>query len=325
MIVLKHPEAFAASLLILVPAAALLHLMYPRIYSKNCTYRHALVGVVSRRLASLRRKKRITSLALKLAMAVTLSLAISQPYLVTQEQVCIESRQVSELRFNTRPALVVILDTSGSMGEGAKLDAAKKAIAIFLEKLSPEIDVGFIDFAHWVKQAVAPAMNRSQVLDAVETARAEGGTMYTFPLKTALNWLKPYRDLNASVSVVFVSDGMPGDLLEYRGLLRSFEELKIPIYTVFIGFENEGISEMKRIASATGGEAFVAKTVDSLAEVLNSALEKAAQSIQEVEVSTKVTKTMNVYRPLADVLLALLAFLYLLYRFIAYRSTGVSF
>jgi hypothetical protein len=33
------------------------------------------------------------------------------------------------------------------------------------------------------------------------------------PLKTVLNWLKPYRELNISTSIVFVSDGLPGDLL----------------------------------------------------------------------------------------------------------------
>ena len=325
MIAIKNPLAFAMALFLLVPIVVFFHYWFPRIYSKSHRYYHPLVRVVSRRVASAKKNTRISSLALKLEMAVLLSLALSQPYLVIQEQVYLESKQVSELRLNTRPALIIILDTSGSMGENAKLETAKKAIMIFLARLSSDIDVGFIDFAHTIKQALPPAVNRSLILNAVSRATADGGTMYTYPLKTALNWLKPYRDLNASASVVFVSDGMPGDLLEYRDVLASFKEQKIPIYTVFIGMENEGINEMKYIASETRGEAFVAETVDSLADVLNTALEKATQSIQKVEVNTRITKTVNVYRSLTSIILAILVFLYLFYRYVAYRQAGTTF
>ncbi|RSN73185.1 hypothetical protein, partial [Candidatus Methanodesulfokora washburnensis] len=75
----------------------------------------------------------------------------------------------------------------------------------------------------------------------------------------------------------------------------------------------------------TGGEAYIAKTVDRLAELLNNALEKAAQSIQKVEVKTRITKTVDVYTPLSSIFLACAAILYLVYRFTVYRFSGVTF
>lgn len=316
--ILFNPYIFAATFLVLMLAIITLHMMYPRLYTFR--YRHTLVSVIMRRFPVRRRR---SSMAMKIAIAVLLSLAAAQPYIVTKEKIYIESKEISELRFNARPALVVILDTSGSMA-GIKLETAKTVITEFFERLSPSIDVGFMDFADSIKQAIAPG-NRSDVVKAVKEARAGGGTMYSYPLRAALSWLKPYRELNVSTSIVFISDGMPGDLMEYRSLLKDFKSLEIPIYTVFIGEESGGINEMKLMANTTGGEAYIAKTVDSLAELLNNALEKAAQSIQKVEVKTRITKTVDVYTPLSSIFLACAAMLYLVYRFTVYRFSGVTF
>lgn len=316
--ILFNPYIFAATFLVLMLAIITLHMMYPRLYAFR--YRHTLVSVIMRRFPVRRRR---SSMAMKIAIAVLLSIAVAQPYIVTKEKIYIESKEISELRFNARPALVVILDTSGSM-TGIKLETAKTVITEFFERLSPSIDVGFMDFADSIKQAIAPD-NRSDVVKAVKEARAGGGTMYSYPLKAALSWLKPYRELNVSTSVVFISDGMPGDLMEYRSLLKDFKSLEIPIYTVFIGEESGGINEMKLMANTTGGEAYIAKTVDRLAELLNNALEKAAQSIQKVEVKTRITKTVDVYTPLSSIFLACAAMLYLVYRFTVYRFSGVTF
>jgi Ca-activated chloride channel family protein len=317
-VILFNPYIFAATFLVLMLAIITLHMMYPRLYAFR--YRHTLVSVIMRRFPVRRRR---SSMAMKIAIAVLLSIAVAQPYIVTKEKIYIESKEISELRFNARPALVVILDTSGSM-RGIKLETAKTVITEFFERLSPSIDVGFMDFADSIKQAIAPD-NRSDVVKAVKEARAGGGTMYSYPLKAALSWLKPYRELNVSTSVVFISDGMPGDLMEYRSLLKDFKSLEIPIYTVFIGEESGGINEMKLMANTTGGEAYIAKTVDRLAELLNNALEKAAQSIQKVEVKTRITKTVDVYTPLSSIFLACAAMLYLVYRFTVYRFSGVTF
>ncbi|MCL7389317.1 MAG: VWA domain-containing protein [Thaumarchaeota archaeon] len=324
MMVLRSPYTFIVVFPVLASAIAFLHIVYPKLYIKSFMYRHTLVSVIVKRFATRGKKRRFISLAIKIAIATLLSLALAQPYIVTQQQVYIESKELSELVFSARSPIVIVLDTSGSM-YGEKIETAKRVITDFVKRLFPSIDIGFIEFADRVKQAIAPTSKREEVVEAIVRAEANGGTMYSYPLKTVLNWLKPYRELNISTSIVFVSDGLPGDLPEYREVLKDFKSLGIPIYTIFIGYENEGIAEMRHIADSTDGESFVAETVDKLAEVLNKALEKAVQAIQRVEVSTKITKTVEVYTPLTNIFLLAIAVLYLLYRFIAYRFSGVTF
>ncbi|MEM0027804.1 MAG: vWA domain-containing protein [Ignisphaera sp.] len=324
MITFKNPYLFIATFAISTAIVVLLHMLFPKLYSKNYRYRHSLVSVASKRLAPKRTRFRIVTLALKIALVALISLALAEPYIVTQKQIYVESKEVSELSFNVRPPLIIILDTSGSMS-GTKIETAKRVIVDVVERLPQSIDVGFIEFAERVKQAVAPTGDRSKVVEAIERAEANGGTMYSYPLRSALNWLKPYREYNVSASVVFVSDGLPADINDYRPLLDDFKRLGIPIYTVFIGFEQEGIKEMRFIANSTGGEPYIAETVDKLPKALGKALEQASQAIQRVEVSAKVVKTIDVYTPLLPPILVAALALYIVYRVVIHRFSGVTF
>jgi len=314
-----------ASLLLVV----MLHYQYPRVYSRIYKYRHTLVSYIAHRLQRRRENRRALSLLLKILIATLISLAIAQPYVVVEREVYIGSKELAEVTMNIHPPLVIILDTSGSMGEGkngvSKLDVAKSTLVQLVNTLSPTIDVGFIDFADRVKRTVGPTSNRVEAVEAIKAASAGGGTMYQYPLNTALNWLKPYRELNVTASVVFVSDGLPADLDEYRRKLAEFKEAGIPIYTVFIGLENEGIEEMEYIAKETGGEAYVATTIDELASVLNKAVSRASEVIQRVEVKVQAKKTIEENIPISNIVLGLTVILYLAYRFTVYGSTGVSF
>ena len=324
MIAFKNPYIFIAVFAATAPLVTLLHRQFPKLYSRDHRYRHTLASVAVKRLLVKRGRFRTATLALKLILVALLSIALAEPYHVTQRQIYIESKEVSELVFNTRPPLVIILDTSGSMA-GEKIETAKRVIIEVVEGLSQSIEVGFIDFADRVKQGVAPTGDRGRVVEAVRRVVAEGGTMYSYPLQSALNWLKPYRELNISASIVFVSDGLPADIAGYRPLLEEFKGLGVPLYTVFIGSEPEGVREMEFIAGSTGGEAYVAETVGRLPEVLNKALEKASQAIQRVEVSARVTETVDVYTPLAPPIIIAALVLYIIYRAAIYRFSGVSF
>lgn len=325
MIIFRNPLAFATVFPIMVIIFAFLHIYYPKLYSKWYMFKHSLASIVLKKIKkSGGRGKRSLSLALKLAIAFLISLAFAQPYIVSEQVVYIESRELSELRFEAKPALVIILDSSGSM-YGEKIETAKKVIKNFIENLNLSIDIGFIDFDHSVKQAIAPTDNWEKVVEAVEKAQALGGTMYSYPLKVALNWLTPYREMNISVAIVFTSDGLPADIKEYRELLKEFKDREIPIYTVFIGYENEGVEEMKMIAKETGGKSFVAQTARELPEALGEALKGAVQAIQKIEVETKITKKVEIYTPLTGYILIAMLVLYVMQRFIVYRFSGVTF
>jgi len=321
----RNIPAFIITFPILAAVVIFLHIYYPMLYSKWYRFRHSLASVALKKIqGSGSRGRRLLSLVLKLAIVFLIALAFAQPYIVSEQVAYVESKQLSELRFKTKPAMVVILDTSGSMA-GEKIETAKNVIKDFIENLNISIDIGFIDFDHSVKQAIAPTDDWGKVVEAVEKAQALGGTMYSYPLKVALNWLTPYREMNISVAIVFISDGLPADIKEYRELLKEFKDRGIPIYTVFIGFENEGIEEMKMIANKTGGKSFVAQTARELPVALGEALRGAAQTIQKVEVEAKIMKRVEVYTPLIGYMLIATLMLYIIHRFIVYRFSGVTF
>jgi len=116
MITFRNPLAFATVFPVMVIIFAFLHIYYPKLYSKWYMFKHSLASVVLKKIKkSGDRGKRSLSLALKLAIAFLISLAFAQPYIVSEQVVYIESRELSELRFEAKPALVIILDSSGSM------------------------------------------------------------------------------------------------------------------------------------------------------------------------------------------------------------------
>ncbi len=240
------------------------------------------------------RGRRAATLALKLAAVVLICLAAASPYVEVEE---VASREVeAEIREALRvagPAVVVALDVSGSMGEaipgGVKIDAAKAAVRRFLEGLPGNVSVGLVAFDHTVVLAVPVTRDRARLLEALERLGPGGGTMYTYPLHTALSMLRPYRSFNASCAVVLVSDGLPADRGRYDGLLAEMRGLGIAVHTVYIGpGGDEGAREMERIAGLTGGRPFNAETAQSLVQVF----EGLAHEVARVAVNYRAKATL---------------------------------
>ncbi|NPA98256.1 MAG: VWA domain-containing protein, partial [Crenarchaeota archaeon] len=111
------------------------------------------------------------------------------------------------------------------------------------------------------------------------------GTMYQYPLTTALNWLRTYRYFNVSAYVVFASDGLPADLPIAMDIVKQYAKLHIPIYTIFIGASSMGYRALEKIAKTTGGKCFQAANA---AQILDKYI-KAAE-----EVKSNIIRSVNV-------------------------------
>ena len=295
---------------------------YERIYRKLYAFRHSLVAV-ARRFVKPRKRIRATTLVLKLVVILLLSIALAEPYIIEKKIVPLSTREVSEIELRVRPPLVLVIDTSGSM-KGYKLDVAKEAITKFVENLT-NLDIGIVEFSHVIKQVIPPTSDREKVLESIQAMKASGGTMYSYALETTLTLLKPYRELNITCFVVFVTDGLPGDRQEYRELLKEFKRLGIPIYTVFVGNSIEGIEETKFIAEQTGGKQYTASNVEKLAERLSSISRDIEKTLKRIEVEMQVTKEIEVRYSIATYLLLAALATYVLLRMAIHRISGVSF
>ncbi len=311
-------------LLLIIPAWALLlwgHKSF--LYSKIYSLRNPMARVVRPRKL---KRRRLGTLALKLAVSALLVISLSGPYLIRTKVV--EKELTSELEQVLkagRPAVVICLDVSGSMADpfpgGVKIQVAKEVINRFLDLIPEGVDVGLIAFSHSVVEEVAPTEDRSLVREALAKLKAEGGTMYTYPLTSALNYLMAYRVLNLSTMVIFVTDGMPGD--QYRPLLQKFVKWGVPIYTVYIG-SGQGASETEFMASKTGGRMFTAESADELRAIFQDLVKEAKKLKVKSQVRLKFRKEVKVREPLSWMFSSLAALLFLALSFKRYQISKLT-
>jgi Ca-activated chloride channel family protein len=106
--------------------------------------------------------------------------------------------------------LIVLLDTSGSMG-GSPLDQAKCVVSTLVESLGGEDTIELIEFSSspraWKRSAVqATAPNKKEAIRWVRALRAGGSTEMYSAIKEGLRAIRP----GAQRQVVLVSDGYVG-------------------------------------------------------------------------------------------------------------------
>jgi len=270
--------------------------LYRIIYYKVYFFANPMVKVVK---AKARRKRRLRTLVLKLVLALILALMAARPYVVVEKTVERDvNAEVTEILKAAKPAVVVVLDVSGSMGDaipgGVKIDVAKKVIREFLKSVPGDVDLGFIAFNHEIACFAPPGTNKSRLMEIVDSLKPDGGTMYAYPLSTALNALRPYRAFNVSCMIIFITDGLPADKGRYVTLLDEYREKSIPIYTVYIGGgADPGVQETIRIAEETGGKQYTAETASKLEEVFKEMAERASQIAVKAKASVRIVERIK--------------------------------
>ncbi len=326
MLALERPLA----LLLLVPAVVLVVYTHTRSFARVYLNRYRFTNPLVRFVSKSVKHRRHVTLALKLALASMIILALAGPYYVEQREVVMSSEieEVGVLR-GARPLALVALDVSGSMSEqfvgGRKIDAAKNAIRQFLSSLPSEFEVGLIAFSHRIVAAAPPTASREKVLSVLERLEPGGGTVYTYPLETALSWIRPYRAFNASAIVVFVTDGMPSDP-QYRDLLNEYVLIKVPVYTVYIGSPGEpGEKETAFIAERTGARQYTASSAKELAESLKDIAARASRIRVKVEARVTIKRIVKVKVLLTPYVSAACLLLLALLWVARYKCSGLTF
>jgi Ca-activated chloride channel family protein len=108
--------------------------------------------------------------------------------------------------------VVFIVDRSGSMEEGGKMDQARKALAYCIKRLSPRDRFGVVDFAtDWSsldgRLLEATRENKERALRYVERLDAAGGTNIEAGLREGLRLLP--QQAGRMPLVFFMTDGLP--------------------------------------------------------------------------------------------------------------------
>jgi Ca-activated chloride channel homolog len=175
--------------------------------------------------------------------------------------------------FENRKAanIMLVVDTSGSMNDYAKLAHAKKGLQGFLKHLSPRDRVGLTTFSTEVHPLVPIrpfAQNRDELRSRVRDLIAEGDTALYEAAEAAVDDVAALQDESRINAVVLLGDGQNtiltttmNDLVPKLESHTGQEANAIRVFTIAYGKDAVG-SVLDRIASTSDGKAYKGDTED---------------------------------------------------------------
>ncbi|MDQ7843515.1 MAG: VWA domain-containing protein [Armatimonadota bacterium] len=177
-------------------------------------------------------------------------------------------------------AIVLVLDTSGSMGafgtQIAKVELAKETAQSVVDLLGERDVIGVISFDQEPRWLAPPteARHREQVMEQVARIQAGGGTNMYPALRLAYDYL---RTSAAKVRhVIVISDGQtdPGD---FQGLITRMSRDKITTSAVAVGGDADE-PLMRSVARWGGGRYYLAKDLYTIPQILTAEALLASRS-----------------------------------------------
>ncbi|MEX1025861.1 MAG: von Willebrand factor type A domain-containing protein [Planctomycetota bacterium] len=178
-------------------------------------------------------------------------------------------------RFERQPlALTFVVDVSGSMQQGGRLDLVKQALALLATELTPGDSVALIAFSTEARQLLpmTSAANRAALEDVLVSLEPTGGTNVQAGLGAGFRAASDGLVPGAVNRVVFLSDGV-GNIgaTDQRSILDEVETMRargIYLNTIGVGMGNVNDDFLEQLADRGDGVANYIDTVDEAERVM---------------------------------------------------------
>lgn len=165
--------------------------------------------------------------------------------------------------------VLFVLDTSGSMAEGGKIDQARRALSFCLHGLSKAdrfnlltFDSGLRTFARAPQDATPDAVKAAEVFVAGIAAR--GGTAIQAALAEAI---RQARESDLATDIVFLTDGLPTigetDLARIRDMTAKANERRARLFVFGVG-NDVNVPFLDALALENGGSPEFVRQGDDL-------------------------------------------------------------
>jgi Ca-activated chloride channel family protein len=207
-------------------------------------------------------------------------------------------------------AVVFVVDRSGSMTEGGKMDQAKKALIWCVDRLNPQDRFGVVDFAtDWNaleegSLLAATPENKARAKRYIERIEAAGGTNIEAGLDQGLKLLNTAGGITPML--FFMTDGVPTiGQTDPSALLRKASQdnaaLRARIFSFGVGSDVNTLLLDKLAEGGRGARDYVAPNEDIEAKVSSLYQKVSHPALTDVKVEWRGVEVDQVYpRPVPD-------------------------
>ena len=193
---------------------------------------------------------------------------------------------------DTPIGIVLVIDTSGSMRAGGKLDAAKAAARQFISQKLPNDQVAIVAFSDQPQVVSGFSADGARLTQAVNDLAATGETALFDAVRTAATLLTEKPDLQANV--VLLSDG--ADTVSQNGVdeaQASVLSAKATLFAVGLRGGEFDAASLTRLASSSGGQ-YTETTDPGQLATLYTNVQRALQNQYEISYTSTATGAVEV-------------------------------
>jgi len=173
--------------------------------------------------------------------------------------------------------VVLVVDRSGSMRQGGKLDGMKRAVGTFLDGLPGGSRVALIAFGSGVDLACPFTTDMARVRDAVAAIEPEGATRYYDAVAAGIGLLEGETGRRA---ILALTDGQDtASRLPIEAPIAEARRRSVPVHTLGLGEPGEIDDEaLDRIATETRGRSYRARDAEGLKAIYQELAERIGSS-----------------------------------------------
>ncbi|MBN1563445.1 MAG: von Willebrand factor type A domain-containing protein [Anaerolineae bacterium] len=195
------------------------------------------------------------------------------------------------------PALLIfVIDVSGSMSGGNRLERVKESLVLLVGELRADDRVGIVVYSDVSRSILDPtsASNADTIMDAINALHTEGSTNVADGLRIGYAMAQEYQREGEITRVIVCSDGVgnvgptgPDEILE---LVKDGVEDGITLSTIGFGMGNYNDVLMEQLANDGNGNYYY---VDTLREARRVFVHNLTGTLQVIGYDAKVQVDFN--------------------------------
>jgi Ca-activated chloride channel family protein len=169
--------------------------------------------------------------------------------------------QARDVASNSRPpvALTFVIDTSGSMADGDRLETVKRSLGLLVSRLRPDDSIAVVRFGNDASIVVNPtsAANSDQIMSAINQLSPDGSTNAQAGLELGFSLASQMLRPGVSDRVIIASDGVANvGLTDPAALLAELDaqvKAGIDLISIGVGMGNFNDALLEQLADRGNG------------------------------------------------------------------------